>query len=736
MFKMEVYLKSICFILLTAKVICNIVYEGDPAVLVCTIASDAYPSWNGPPHISGRSTLYNYEASQHFNPALIDNKLLRMKWAENKRDLNFTSVLQEDEGNYSCSAASIGTMSITVTVEGRIFSRPGKQPILIYNHNYTNDGSVVLVSPSGNIFQAICLDGNCYNDQYLNCSLSSSGNISNGSFHIILDTFWHGQEGEYQFESAGSVLKTITVFLLETPTISISPTKDAYIEGNTLTFMCASNSTTLPVSHNLLLNYTWIINNNIYSNSSRLSHSQRGEYLTIQGISGADALLEIKCSAVENIAQGFTSNKSNAAQFNVIYGPNASVISENTPYVVTEGEEMDQIICTSVCWPGCTQFWKNDTDNTTTAMSGIISLGTIARYHSGNYTCVSRNIRPEYLKESSSTISFVVQYSPDVLIKTVNTTSTESGIFLRCSAKGVPNKYIYYDWVQHWPGYGVVAIHPPNGDSFKLDSVSYQYSGIWYCSVSNGIVDYVTQNIKKNASVEILIKDAPVLVKPNLPSGSIHNIKVAESDREILIEVHIYSNSGPVRIHVYPLENGIRTKDEFEVIGLYQAEILLPVFEHYISTQGTIANVSLEVNGNAKSSRYVMMIKNDFKETLLTVELTKDLPTEQTYLVGAIVGSVVGGAALCLLVVLLVNCMRSTRISKNLAQATGSQSKETDRHSSELAAKYEMDNIQEYLDIQESIDQGSDLAAHYETLETNKTSHGNAYEDLIQKQET
>ncbi|WAR06569.1 hypothetical protein MAR_021938 [Mya arenaria] len=89
------------------------------------------------------------------------------------------------------------------------------------------------------------------------------------------------------------------------------------------------------------------------------------------------------------------------------------------------------------------------------------------------------------------------------------------------------------------------------------------------------------------------------------------------------------------------------------------------------------------------------MIKNDFKETLLTVELTKDLPT-----------------------------------------ATGSQSKETDRHSSELAAKYEMDNIQEYLDIQESIDQGSDLAAHYETLETNKTSHGNAYEDLIQKQET
>ncbi|WAR06570.1 hypothetical protein MAR_021939 [Mya arenaria] len=145
MFKMEVYLKSICFILLTAKVICNIVYEGDPAVLVCTIASDAYPSWNGPPHISGRSTLYNYEASQHFNPALIDNKLLRMKWAENKRDLNFTSVLQEDEGNYSCSAASIGTMSITVTVEG----------------------------------------------------------------------------------------------VPETPTISISPTKDAYIEGNTLTFMCA-----------------------------------------------------------------------------------------------------------------------------------------------------------------------------------------------------------------------------------------------------------------------------------------------------------------------------------------------------------------------------------------------------------------------------------------------------------------------------------------------------------------
>ncbi|WAR06568.1 hypothetical protein MAR_021937, partial [Mya arenaria] len=327
--------------------------------------------------------------------------------------------------------------------------------------------------------------------------------------------------------------------------------------------------------------------------------------------------------------------------------------------------------------------------------------------------------------------------SPDVLIETVNTTSTDSDFSLRCYAKGVPNNYSFYDWVQHWPGYGIVATYPPDGNSLKLFRVSYQYSGIWYCSVSNGIADYATQSIKKNASVDILIKDAPVLAQPNLPSGSIYTVKVAKSDRDTFIKLHIYSNSGPVRVHVYPLENGIRTKDEFEVRGLYQGLILLPVFEHYITTQGIIANVSLEVNENVESSRYVVMIQNDFKETLLTVELTKDLQTEQTYSVGAIVGSVVGGVALCLLLVLLVICikrLRSSRISKIPAQATGSQSKDTDRHSSESAVHYEMDTIQQYLDIQDTIDQGSDLAAHYETLETNKTSLGNAYEDLVKKQ--
>jgi len=62
-----------------------------------------YPQWSGPPVQSfGLPTLYNYETSSKFNPNLDQDKLSRMSWAENQRDLTFSPVTRDEDGVYEC----------------------------------------------------------------------------------------------------------------------------------------------------------------------------------------------------------------------------------------------------------------------------------------------------------------------------------------------------------------------------------------------------------------------------------------------------------------------------------------------------------------------------------------------------------------------------------------------------------------------------------------------------------
>ena len=71
-------------------------------VIECGINAH-YPQWSGPPvQSSGTNTLYNYETSSKFNPNLDQNKLSRMSWADNQRDLTFSPVTRDEDGVYEC----------------------------------------------------------------------------------------------------------------------------------------------------------------------------------------------------------------------------------------------------------------------------------------------------------------------------------------------------------------------------------------------------------------------------------------------------------------------------------------------------------------------------------------------------------------------------------------------------------------------------------------------------------
>lgn len=73
------------------------VENGSIVTLKCLL-SGSLPEWKGPPN----AMSYSYLNDTIFNPDLGQEKLRRLHWAFNKRDLNVFPVTRDDQGSYQC----------------------------------------------------------------------------------------------------------------------------------------------------------------------------------------------------------------------------------------------------------------------------------------------------------------------------------------------------------------------------------------------------------------------------------------------------------------------------------------------------------------------------------------------------------------------------------------------------------------------------------------------------------
>lgn len=76
-----------------------------------------------------------------------------------------------------------------------------------------------------------------------------------------------------------------------------------------------------------------------------------------------------------------------------------------------------------------------------------------------------------------------------------------------CKASGNPSTgYSYGKWIQSWPGYGVVSEYVPQNDTLDITLLTYEHSGVYICSASNGIQDFGSEQEYMQGSVYLLVK--------------------------------------------------------------------------------------------------------------------------------------------------------------------------------------------------------------------------------------
>lgn len=94
---------------------------------------------------------------------------------------------------------------------------------------------------------------------------------------------------------------------------------------------------------------------------------------------------------------------------NITDGPDKiTLVPATINHTVVEGHILQNILCSTECWPKCTQFWTNVSSSHTIGSGGNLSLGTSSRYFTGKYACTSTNLSPEVHTNKTKSIDVTV----------------------------------------------------------------------------------------------------------------------------------------------------------------------------------------------------------------------------------------------------------------------------------------------------------------------------------------
>ncbi|XP_053391074.1 hemicentin-1-like, partial [Mercenaria mercenaria] len=329
----------------------------------------------------------------------------------------------------------------------------------------------------------------------------------------------------------------------------------------------------------------------------------------------------ILCIVSNKVSQ---SDVVDAITLNLKYRP----LIEPMPEVIAVEGNNSILTCVASSKPVSTFKWYRE------GQSSILSQGTgtlainkltytinnVRRTDAATYRCNANN---GIESADNENVLLTVYYPPDVTATTTNVTVKAETILIMCNARGVPNSsYIYGEWTQSWPGYNFPVSEKPGSEKLVLTHVTYEYSGVYTCSASNGIKVFGTDKEFMEGSVQLLVKSFPILtnVSKRVP---------AKLNGNATLDVHYYSNIAGSNVKIYRNKNGVNKEGVSYTVTEARAEINLPVFKNIIKTGGTIARILIQIHSMDDLGLYEVVVANEIDSVTRPFEIIlKGLPSK------------------------------------------------------------------------------------------------------------
>ncbi|XP_060563629.1 contactin-1-like [Ruditapes philippinarum] len=384
-----------------------------------------------------------------------------------------------------------------------------------------------------------------------------------------------------------------------------------------LTLDCTSGSSN-PIS-----DITWTINN-VISKATQDLFNLSGEY---GGIKRRQRLIltptrdndgDIVSCEAQNILG--TSERIKET-LDLRYRP---IIEQMSNVVVVEGNN-SELMCVASSKPASTFKWYKQGQQTPVNQgSGAIGnnklpfvLINVRKQDAATYRCNANN---GVEVADDETVLLTVHYPPDVTVVGSNTSIKATNIVITCNAMGLPgNNYRYGKWVQTWPGHSLPLSEKPGSKTLQLTDLTYEHSGIYTCSASNGIRVFGTDKEFIEGSAQILIKSFPIVTKFT------KKVTAKLNDR-LNIELEYYSNAGVTDVKVYKNVNGLRQTGPNYSLSKRGVLVDLPVFTQIVKTNGVKLIISFTVMSKKDIGYFDIVLSNEVDSTFQTVEIVPDGP--------------------------------------------------------------------------------------------------------------
>ncbi|XP_053389842.1 protein turtle-like [Mercenaria mercenaria] len=300
------------------------------------------------------------------------------------------------------------------------------------------------------------------------------------------------------------------------------------------------------------------------------------------------------------------------------------------PEIITVEGNNSVLTCVASSKPVSTFKWYRE------GQSGILHQGTgtlgsnklsyqmnnVRRNDAATYRCNANN---GIETADNKNVHLTVYYPPDVTAVAMNTTVKATAALITCSARGMPNNnYKYGKWIQTWSGSNVLVSEKPGNEKLELKNLTYEHSGVYTCSASNGIKVFSTNKEFMKGSVQLVVKSFPII------TNATEKIP-AKLKENATLDVYYYSNVAESDVKIYRKFNEYRHEGVIYSVSKTHVEVNLPVFTRIIRTGGTRAQILIQILSIEDLGAYDVVVANEIDSSTRSFEIVPKGPPIKPY---------------------------------------------------------------------------------------------------------